>query len=101
MIAYYLFHFGGPILFVAILNFLIEAVLLAIVIYLVIWVLGIIGVPIPAKVLQLLWVLVFLVLIASLFSGCASLSPAQKSAYSDLSALAAVISTAAGAPPAK
>lgn len=48
-----------------VVTLLIQLVILAIVVYLVIWVLGIIGAPLPAKVIQLLWVVV--VLIAILF----------------------------------
>ena len=49
-----------------IITLLIYVVILAIVVYLVIWVLGIIGVPIPEKVIQLLWVIVALVAILML-----------------------------------
>ncbi len=48
----------------SVVTFLIYLCLLAIVIYLVIWVLtGVIGLPIPGKVIQLLWVIVALVAI--------------------------------------
>lgn len=48
----------------AVITFLIYLCLLAIVIYLVIWVLrDIIGLPIPGKVIQLLWVIVALIAI--------------------------------------
>ena len=48
----------------SVITFLIYLCLLAIVIYLVIWVLtDVIGLPIPAKVVQLLWVIVALVAI--------------------------------------
>ena len=50
----------------SIITLLIYVVILAIVVYLVIWVLGIIGVPIPEKVIQLLWVIVALVAILML-----------------------------------
>ena len=50
----------------SIITLLIYIVLLAIVVYLVIWVLGIIGVPIPEKVIQLLWVVVALIAILML-----------------------------------
>ncbi len=47
-----------------VVSFLIYLCLLAIVIYLVIWVLtDVIGLPIPPKVIQLLWVIVALVAI--------------------------------------
>lgn len=48
----------------SVITFLIYLCLLAIVIYLIIWVLtDVIGLPIPAKVVQLLWVIVALVAI--------------------------------------
>ena len=48
----------------AVITFLIYLCLLAIVIYLVIWVLrDVIGLPIPEKVVQLLWVIVALIAI--------------------------------------
>ena len=48
----------------AVITFLIYICLLAIVIYLIIWVLTeVIGLPIPAKVIQLLWVIVALIAI--------------------------------------
>ncbi len=48
----------------SVITFLIYLCLLAIVIYLVIWVItDVIGLPIPAKVIQLLWVIVALVAI--------------------------------------
>jgi uncharacterized membrane protein len=48
----------------AVITFLIYICLLAIVIYLIIWVLrDIIGLPIPEKVIQLLWVIVALIAI--------------------------------------
>ena len=47
----------------AVIQLLIYIVILAIVVYLVVWVLGIVGVPIPAKVLQLIWVVVALIAI--------------------------------------
>jgi hypothetical protein len=50
----------------SIITLLIYVVILAIVVYLVIWVLGIIGVPIPEKVIQLLWVVVALIAILML-----------------------------------
>jgi hypothetical protein len=48
----------------AVIQFLIYVCVLAIVIYLVIWVVrDVIGLPIPAKVIQLLWVIVALIVI--------------------------------------
>jgi hypothetical protein len=48
----------------SVITFLIYICILAIVIYLVIWVLrDIVGLPIPAKVIQLLWVIVALIAI--------------------------------------
>jgi len=48
----------------SVITFLIYICLLAIVIYLIIWVLrDIIGLPIPEKVIQLLWVIVALIAI--------------------------------------
>ena len=48
----------------SVITFLIYLCLLAIVIYLVIWVItDVIGLPIPGKVIQLLWVIVALVAI--------------------------------------
>jgi multisubunit Na+/H+ antiporter MnhF subunit len=48
----------------SVITFLIYICLLAIVIYLVIWVLrDIVGLPIPEKVVQLLWVIVALIAI--------------------------------------
>ena len=47
-----------------VITFLIYVCVLAIVIYLVLWVLrDVIGLPIPAKVVQLLWVIVALIVI--------------------------------------
>lgn len=78
MIAYLIWHLAGSSALAIVLNFLIELVILAIVFYLVVWVLGVIGIPVPQKVIQLLGVLVLLILILSLFAGCADLTPAQK-----------------------
>ena len=50
----------------SVITLLIYICILAIVVYLIIWVLGIIGVPIPAKVVQLLWVIVALIAILML-----------------------------------
>ena len=48
----------------SVISFLIYVCLFAIVIYLVIWVLrDVVGLPIPAKVIQLLWVIVALIVI--------------------------------------
>jgi len=48
----------------AVITFLIYICVLALVIYLIIWVLtDVIGLPIPAKVIQILWVIVALVAI--------------------------------------
>ena len=48
----------------AVITFLIWVCVLALVIYLVIWVLrDVIGLPIPAKVIQILWVIVALIVI--------------------------------------
>jgi hypothetical protein len=50
----------------AVINLLIYICILAIVVYLIIWVLGIVGIPIPEKVVQLLWVIVALIAILML-----------------------------------
>jgi hypothetical protein len=51
----------------AVITFLIYVCLLAIVIYLVIWVLrDVIGLPLPDKVIQILWVIVALIVILML-----------------------------------
>ena len=47
----------------AIITLLIYLCILAIVVYLIIWVLGIIGLPIPQKVIQLIWVIAALIAI--------------------------------------
>lgn len=48
----------------SVITFLIYVCVLALVIYLVIWVLrDVLGLPIPAKVIQILWVIVALVVI--------------------------------------
>jgi hypothetical protein len=48
----------------AVITFLIYVCILALVIYLIIWVLrDVIGVPIPPKVIQILWVIVALICI--------------------------------------
>ena len=47
-----------------VITFLIYVCVLALVIYLIIWVLqDVIGLPIPAKVIQILWVIVALIVI--------------------------------------
>ena len=50
-----------------VIGLLIQLVILAIIVYLIIWVLQIIGVPLPAKVIQLLWVLVALIAILLIY----------------------------------
>ena len=51
----------------SVITFLIYICVLALVIYLIIWVLrDILGVPIPAKVIQILWVIVALIAILML-----------------------------------
>ena len=48
----------------SVISFLIYICLLAIVVYLIVWVLrDIVGLPIPAKVIQLIWVIVALIAI--------------------------------------
>lgn len=48
----------------SVITFLIYVCVLALVIYLIIWVLrDIVGLPIPAKVIQILWVIVALIVI--------------------------------------
>lgn len=48
----------------SVITFLIYLCILALVVYLVIWVLTeVIGVPVPAKVIQILWVIVALIAI--------------------------------------
>ena len=48
----------------SVITFLIYVCVLALVIYLIIWVLrDVIGLPIPAKVIQILWVIVALIVI--------------------------------------
>jgi len=51
----------------SVITFLIYVCVLALVIYLIIWVLrDVLGVPIPAKVIQILWVIVALICILML-----------------------------------
>jgi hypothetical protein len=48
----------------SVITFLIYVCILALIIYLIIWVLqDVVGIPIPAKVIQILWVIVALVCI--------------------------------------
>ncbi len=48
----------------AVITFLIYVCVLALVIYLILWVLrDVLGLPIPAKVIQILWVIVALIVI--------------------------------------
>ena len=47
----------------ALMTVLIYACVLALVVYLIIWVLGIIGVALPEKVVQLIWVIVALIVV--------------------------------------
>ena len=51
----------------AIVGFLITLCIIAAVFYLVIWVLGIIGVPLPPKVIQILWVIFGLLALLALY----------------------------------
>lgn len=50
-----------------IISLLITVCFLAIIVYLVIWVLGIIGIPLPEKVVQILWVIVALIVLLLLW----------------------------------
>lgn len=50
----------------SIISFLIGLCIFAIVIYLIIWVLGAIGINLPPKVIQLFWVIVMLVAVLML-----------------------------------
>lgn len=54
---------GAAAMITTIITVLIYIVLLCIVMYLIIWVLEVVGVPIPAKIIQLLWVVVALIAI--------------------------------------
>lgn len=47
----------------SVISFLIALCLLAIVVYVILWVLEIIGISIPPKIIQLLWVIVALIAI--------------------------------------
>src|SRR5262245_48002710 len=47
----------------SIITLLIYVCLLALVVYLIIWVLGVIGVPLPEKVIQIIWVIVALIVV--------------------------------------
>lgn len=51
----------------AIVGFLITLCIIAAVIYLVIWVLGQIGVPLPAQVIKILWVIFALLALLALY----------------------------------
>lgn len=51
----------------ALVSFLITLLILAAVFYLVLWVLGVIGVPLPAKVIQILWCIFALVALLALY----------------------------------
>lgn len=56
----------------AIISLLIYVCIFALIVYLVIWVLGIVGVPLPAKVIQILWVifaLIVLLMLVRMFLG--------------------------------
>lgn len=86
LLAYFLIHAGGPIFVVAILNFLVELIILAIVFYVVVWILGLVGIAIPARIMQLLMALFALLLLLSLFTGCAG-SPADKDFRSKVSSV--------------
>lgn len=50
----------------SIITLLIYACLLALVVYIVIWVLGVIGVAIPDKVLQIIWIIVALLILLAM-----------------------------------
>lgn len=47
----------------SVITFLIYLCILAIIVYIILWVLETIGVPVPPKVIQLLWVIVALIAI--------------------------------------
>src|SRR5262245_11314337 len=47
----------------SIITLLIYVCLLALVVYLIVWVLGVIGVPLPEKVIQIIWVIVALIVV--------------------------------------
>lgn len=51
----------------AIVSFLITVCIVAAVIYLVLWVLGTIGVPLPAQVIKILWVIFGLLVLLALY----------------------------------
>ena len=50
-----------------VITLLIQICILALVVYLVLWVLSIVGIEVPAKVVQIIWVIVALVVILWLF----------------------------------
>ncbi len=50
----------------SVISLLIYIVIIALVFYLVIWVLGIVGIELPPKVIQLLWVIFALIVILML-----------------------------------
>lgn len=50
----------------SIITLLIYACLLALVVYLVIWILGVIGVGLPEKVLQIIWIIVALLILLAM-----------------------------------
>ncbi len=61
----------------AIVGFLITICIIAAVFYLVIWVLGQIGVPLPGQVIKILWVIFALIVLLALyhmFSGAGGLA---------------------------
>jgi hypothetical protein len=47
----------------AVITFLITVCVIALVVYLIIWVLGIVGIVLPPKVIQILWVIFTLIVI--------------------------------------
>ncbi len=51
----------------ALVSFLITLLILAAVFYLVLWVLGVIGVPLPAKVIQICWCIFGLLALLALY----------------------------------
>ena len=51
----------------AIVSFLITVCIIAAVIYLVLWVLGTIGVPLPGQVIKILWVIFGLLVLLALY----------------------------------
>ena len=51
----------------ALVSFLITVLILAAVFYLILWVLGVIGVPLPGKVIQILWCVFALLVLLALY----------------------------------